>query len=222
MKCSIATERLVECARRRVGPDPATRTHLLGCSVCMDRWEAEKALTAQMRRLSALASGLRSSDTSKQDVLRQFDALPLRVLPRRAAQWSWALAAAAALLLATALFWNMWQSRRQAAELASVQAAIAQSEGDMESGYGSSEDGFMAVPFAPPLAEGEMVRMVHRELQPVELASLGVDVDPAWLAAMNSNASGGMQAGFPADVLVGADGFPRAVRLSEEPRSEGF
>ena len=222
MKCSIATERLVECARRRVGPDPATRAHLLACGVCMERWEAEKVLTAQMRRLSALASELRSSEASRQDVLRQFDALPMRVLPRRAAQWSWALAAAAALLLATTVLWNMWQSRREASAIAAVQAAIAQSTNDVESGYGSSEEGFMAVPFAPPLAEGEMVRLVHRELQPVELASLGVDVDPAWLSAMNSNAAGGMQAGFPADVLVGADGFPRAVRLSDEPRSEGF
>ena len=70
-------------------------------------------------------------------------------------------------------------------------------------------DGFIAVPFVPPLAEGELVRVVHTELHPATLAGLGVNVDPAWVTAM------------PADLLLGEDGFPRAVRVSNED-SGGF
>ncbi len=214
MNCAIAVERLVESARRRSGPDAAVRAHLLRCDACMERWEAERLLTSQLRQLSALGAGFRSSHASRESVMAHFDSVRAKRSPR----WTWALAAAAALLLASSLFWNMVKPKPVEGPVAALE-----STSDMEeSTEGSPEEGFMAVPFAPPLAEGEMVRMVHRELQPVELASLGVDVDPSWLAAMQANSSTGIQAGLPADVLVGADGFPRAVRLSEEPRSEGF
>jgi len=67
-----------------------------------------------------------------------------------------------------------------------------------------AEEGFVDVPFAPPLAPGDLVRVVHAELAPVELARMGVLVDDADAGVV------------PADVVVGEDGFPRAVRLSEE------
>jgi hypothetical protein len=211
MKCSLAVEKLVESARRQTGPDPATRAHLISCDSCLERWESERMLTGQLRRLAALSHGLRSSEAGRQDLMRQF-ATTGRRRPVRISSWTWGLAAAAALVLAAGLFWNM--GRRPATELAtafdSTVAARPADSGD------EAESGFMAVPFAPPLADGEMVRVVHRELQPVELASLGVDVDPAWLAAMQSGSGSGMQGGVPADVLVGEDGFPRAVRLSDE------
>ena len=66
-----------------------------------------------------------------------------------------------------------------------------------------SSDDFIAVPYAPPLAQGEMVRVVHADLYPEALASLGIDVDPAWAGDT------------PADVVVGEDGIPRAVRITE-------
>jgi len=215
MTCRAAVENLVECARRRTGPDPGVRAHLLSCRSCMERWESERLLTAHLRRLSARADGLRSSEWSRQDVRRHFDTVRVRRLPVRAGAW----AVAATLLLSAGLIWNSGALHR-AGTLPPAGAEVSEeAEPAVE---GSAEEGFMAVPFAPPLAEGEMVRVVHRDLQPVELASLGVDVDPAWLAAMQSGSGGGIQAGLPADVLVGADGFPRAVRLSDEPRNEGF
>ncbi|MEP6714678.1 MAG: hypothetical protein ABJC09_03835, partial [Terriglobia bacterium] len=70
--------------------------------------------------------------------------------------------------------------------------------------FETQEDGFIAVPYVPPLAAGELVRVVHAELYPSALASLGVNVDPSWTT------------GIAADLLMGEDGFPRAVRLSNE------
>jgi hypothetical protein len=72
-------------------------------------------------------------------------------------------------------------------------------------------DGFIPVPYVPPLAAGELVSVVHTELYPLELARLGVSVDPSWATEL------------PADLLVGEDGFPRAVRVSDEYSEErGF
>jgi hypothetical protein len=66
-----------------------------------------------------------------------------------------------------------------------------------------SSDDFIAVPYAPPLAQGEIVRVVHTDLYPQALASLGIGVD-----ALSSGDT-------PADVVVGEDGIPRAVRITE-------
>ena len=69
-------------------------------------------------------------------------------------------------------------------------------------------DGFIPVPYAAPLATGEFVKIVHTELDPAALASLGVSVDPSWTTQL------------PADLMEGEDGMPRAVRVSSES-SEG-
>jgi hypothetical protein len=66
-----------------------------------------------------------------------------------------------------------------------------------------STDDFVAIPYTPPLAQGEMVRMVHADMYPEALASLGVAVDPEWTGNM------------PVDIVVGEDGMPRAVRMSD-------
>jgi hypothetical protein len=70
-------------------------------------------------------------------------------------------------------------------------------------------EGFIAVPYVPPLATGEMLRVVHTELNPAELASLGVNVDPSLTAQM------------PADLLLGEDGMPRAVRVADTSSESG-
>ena len=57
-------------------------------------------------------------------------------------------------------------------------------------------------PNAPPVARVR-VRVVRTELQATALARMGIDVDAD------------VQTEIPADVMVGEDGFPRAVRLVE-------
>jgi hypothetical protein len=66
-----------------------------------------------------------------------------------------------------------------------------------------ASDDFIEVPYAPPLATGEFVRVVRTQLRPTALARLGVYVDAAETDEI------------PADVLLGEDGSPRGVRLSE-------
>jgi len=120
---------------------------------------------------------------------------------RPAPRWYWAAAIAATVLLGVLLAPEMVNRLRQAGTPAAEDAASA-----VET-YAESE-GFIAVPYAPPLATGEMVRIVHTELNPAALASLGLSVDPAWTTQL------------PADVLEGEDGMPRAVRVSDSEYNE--
>ena len=70
------------------------------------------------------------------------------------------------------------------------------------------EDGFQAVPYASPLAEGEFVRVVHTELAPDTLMRLGV-----------YGATGSSDA-VPVDLVVGQDNAPVAVRVDENEENQ--
>jgi hypothetical protein len=194
LDCSAATERLVECARRRCAPDRALKGHLDICLVCLDRWELERALTAGLRVIQAQASSARSPETNRAALMNQFARQHRKPAGNR---WLWTLAAAAVLLVSTVVVRNL------ALPEIDAPAVVADEQGDPQ------QEGFIEVPYAPPLARGELMRVVHTELQPAELASLGVNVDPTWTTDL------------PADLLLGQDGFPRAVRFSKEVSGEG-
>jgi hypothetical protein len=55
---------------------------------------------------------------------------------------------------------------------------------------------------------------MHAELYPAALTNLGVSIDPAMMAA-NGNGT------IRADVVVGEDGLPRAIRLERADQPEG-
>jgi hypothetical protein len=61
--------------------------------------------------------------------------------------------------------------------------------------------GFVELPYTPPLATGEMARVIHTQMDPEALASMGVQVDSTWTDDV------------PVDVVVGEDGLPHAVRI---------
>jgi hypothetical protein len=203
MNCEGNIEKLVECARRRGEPGNALKGHLRTCERCLDRWEAEQELSANIRFIRMESGSRRSSAAARLALLHKFDARHAR---GARPYWSWGLAMAAALLLGV-LLGPEAMSRLHPAHNA---AALSESGGEAaEVQADPDSDGFIAVPYAPPLALGELVRIVHTELNPAALASLGVSVDPSWTAQL------------PADVLEGEDGMPRAVRVSEVDLSEG-
>ena len=65
----------------------------------------------------------------------------------------------------------------------------------------SGESELVPVAFSQPLEAGESVRVVREELDGVELAAMGID-PPA-----------GFGNSIAADVVLGEDGLPRAVRF---------
>jgi hypothetical protein len=199
LDCSAAKEKLVEYARRRKEPDTALRGHLNQCPACSERWEAERNLSSGLLAMRIQASSGRSPEAVRGALLNEFAARRRKpVLVRR---WLWSVAAAAVLLFSTLLVRDLTKEP----VVSQVSTAASGEPSDPQ------QDGFIEVPYAPPLAQGELVRVVHTELQPAALASLGVNVDPAWTAEL------------PADLLLGQDGFPRAVRVSSEDSGEsGF
>ncbi len=232
MNCNSAMEKLAECARRRIEPELALEAHLKSCHSCTEAWEAERNLTDHLRVIRIAASGRRSPAATRDALLRQFTEKHRAAANRR---WLGSLAAAAAVLLALWLLQGV--ARRPQPERAgrSVTAqadlrkeadaqADAQTQGDSRQSPDAAQSqdaaqfpgdaqyaGFIPVPYVPPLATGELVSVVHTELYPAALANLGVSVDPVWATEL------------PADLLVGEDGFPRAVRVSADYSDErGF
>jgi len=115
----------------------------------------------------------------------------------------WALGMAAVVLLAVALG-QVWRNAQQPAgpakNLAAKELMNAAADAAVVSEIVSDND-FVEVPYAPPLAAGELVRVVRTELRPAALARMGVYIDTA------------VADEIPADVLLGEDGFPRGVRV---------
>jgi hypothetical protein len=75
------------------------------------------------------------------------------------------------------------------------------------------EEEYVQVPYLPPPVPGERLSVMHAELYPLALTTLGVSID---LATMASNGNGTVHA----DVVVGEDGLPRAVRLDRGDRPD--
>ena len=205
MTCREATEQIVEYSRRQEEPGALLAAHLASCGVCRDRWHADRALTTQLGIIRIGASARRSPDARRAELLDEFARAHRRPVALRYAPL---LAAAAALALAVGLMRNAERVPPPAADAQGIAQATDIAE--------LQDEGFIAVPYAPPLATNETLRVEHLELYPAALASLGVDslgvdVDPK------------LSAGLPADVLVGQDGLPRAVRISDGySPGEGF
>jgi len=125
-------------------------------------------------------------DSLRQSLLREFARTSRLRLRRRIATWT--LAAAAVLICIVA----MRQQKPAIAEQASLQISL--------------EDGFQAVPYAPALAQGELVRLVHTQVAPDTLTRLGL-----FVADRSSDS-------IPVDLVVGQDNAPLAVRVDEEDK----
>jgi hypothetical protein len=195
MDCSSATENLVECARRRGTPGSELAAHLRGCGNCRERWEAEWSLTGELKALRQETASARMPAAARADLMSRFEAqgkvTPIRRASGMDRRWLWPAAAAAMLVVSVAVF-------RPFVTPAIQPPAASEEQTIFEA------DGYMPVPYAPPLAPGELLQQVHADLEPAELVSLGVDVDPT------------LNAELPADLLLGQDGLPRAIRLSED------
>jgi hypothetical protein len=141
-----------------------------------------------------LAAAHRPPLDRRAQLMRDFASRQQKRKPILLERW-WVLAVAAALILVAGVGsrgWNLLSSRNLP-----VRAMDTAAEND-------GQEGFIAVPYAPALASGEALRVVRTELYPAALVSLGLDMDPTLTGKM------------PADLLVGEDGYPRAVRVSSE------
>jgi hypothetical protein len=207
MTCSEQTRELVEYARRGMEPDGALRSHLAACGACRERWEIERQLTFRFERMRAAAQTRGADVARRRNLMQEFARRRERYHSRREVKaWSWTLAAAVGVILAV-IGGHEWGVRTQPTPVPAVRThGVRNTESVLyevsnDASALSGED-FVAVPYAPPLAPGELIRVLRTNLYPQALASLGIDVDPS-----GDN--------FAAEVVVGEDGLPRAVRIAE-------
>jgi len=196
MTCSEARLEISESVHGGNWPNGPLAAHLKACGECDAEWESQHDLVRHLSAMRELAAAHRVPLDRRAQLMRDFASRQPR-RPSVSGRW-WGLAAAAALILmagAGTRAWDLLSSRSTPAP--SVETAV---EGD-------GQEGFIAVPYAPALASGEALRVVRTELYPASLVSLGLDLDPTLTGKM------------PADLLVGEDGYPRAVRVSSEAES---
>jgi len=216
MNCSEWSFELVECARRDGNPGREFGAHLKNCLGCRERWDAERRLTAQLQLVRTKTAMMRSPEVRRELAMWDFArARNLYSIQKRSAarSWAWALATAAGLVLAVFIgHEGGLRNRRhttpvrtngnQSAQAVVYETSFGLSKDDLSKDASAlTSDDFIAVPYTPPLAPGEIVRVVQTNLSPDALASMGVNVDPLW--------GGDVQT----DLVVGEDGLPRAVRI---------
>jgi hypothetical protein len=127
------------------------------------------------------------ADASARTEARLLSAFRARRRTRRL--WRYAASTAVCLVLGFGLFLT-----RHLDQTSQVKAPY--------DGYAAATAGFVALPYAESGVPMEDAVIVRLSLQPSELARLGVPVAPP-------NANGRIDA----DLLIGQDGVPRAVRL---------
>jgi hypothetical protein len=202
--CGEWLNQLAECARRGAEPSGRLSAHLSECARCGERWEAEQALSAELRELRLACAGERSADVWRRRLMAEF----ARLEPsssRSWFRWAWIPASAALLVVASVQVWLGMPGRNVPAQR-SVQSEDLAGAGFLDIG---EANGFIPVPYALPLATGESVRIVRRELNGAELVRMGIDLPGAY--------AGDLADDFEADIVLGEDELPRAVQLVSYP-----
>jgi len=188
---------VVESARAGLQPDAELQKHLRECRRCRDRWDDEQRLSAELRTVRDDASA-RRSEARRETIMREFEVAQGTVM-RRSVKLAFSIAAILLLTVALGLVWRNNRPADTIAQNPESSAPGSEFEANVLTNVPEDDD-FIAVPYAPPLAPGEFIRVVRTELRPNALARMGIYVD-ASLSEM------------PADVVIGEDGFPRAVRV---------
>ena len=229
MSCHQIEPHIVDMARGVTSDQDAQLTrHILGCPSCAGLLEQERAMSAALRRLAKDLKEPAEDPHREQALLAMFDQ-PCTRSRRRVHTPSWAGVVAAGIAFAAALTWHLAGTpgmprtgtppiavapeTRQAALDSASPVAVAESpistpvrsrgalNADLRLDETADSTEFVAWPGAaawPPFESGELVRV---EIPTSALLSLGFS-EP-------ESASGVVQA----DVLIGQDGFARAVRL---------
>jgi hypothetical protein len=184
--------------------------HLAACAACAVQMERRRSLAGAMRALAADSRGLGAPAHLEGRLLAEFRSRNGRSNARRAPVWSmvgsWAAASAAMIVLAVLLIgghqpqtgrrhgWNPLDPALQ-------EAAVIE-ELPLGADHGA---GFISLPNAATLAPYEEVNLVRVEVPRSAMMAVG-------LVVSEERALERVQA----DVMLGADGLPRAVRFLDD------
>lgn len=188
--CHTWRTALLEQARTGQTASWPLQGHMRVCPQCAQEWAAQQALTAGYRQIAAEAAAVPPRRAFREELLREFERRqPAPVKRSYWPRYAWS-AVAAVLVISLGLF--IWLARSKKTAEPVVQTAMRTL---------SAGGGFVSVPFVPPLASGEQVRIVRTKVPPAALLRMGLAVDASSQAELN------------AEIVLGEDGFPRAVRV---------
>ena len=202
LKCDQVLDVIVDYARAVPLPEVTVslvESHIEGCAACAARLQRERELTSGLRALAGLSSPAQPPAEMEQRLLDAFGVMHARTSRARVYSRVWR-AAAAVLLVATGL--GTWMASRVPSDLSSLAAR----QGDANAARGAFDD-FLPLPVAsglPALESGVIVRI---ELPVAALPRYGVAIPDTSRRELQ------------ADLLVGQDGQPRAIRFLNFDRS---
>jgi predicted anti-sigma-YlaC factor YlaD len=187
----------------------AARDHLRMCSHCAALQAQWQALRTELRALGHETARATSPARVEMRLRQEFRTKHKTMRTQRAAvAATWALAAAAVLLVAFS--WVRWRNERNQREVAHSSTPAVQSTGALDASelgetvVASNDSGdFTLLPGSMPSAI-EDATVVHVQMQRAALGALGF--------AVNEEHAGDW---IQVDLLVGDDGLPQAVRLPQ-------
>jgi anti-sigma factor RsiW len=192
------------------GAEPAAhrKAHLQECPACAAEWEAQRNLAAGLRQVAAGWSRMAAParvEARLVNAFRQQAGITAEHPRAWFAAFTWAMAAAAVLVLAISLL-RVHGPQSAAPKPVRSNAAILASVDEMPEGAAEASDGgFVPLPNVEQLAPNETGDVVRVEVPRSAMIAVGFEVSPERAAEP-----------VEAEVMFGPDGVARAVRFLNE------
>ena len=204
MNCQTLRDVIVDLARGEPvgqGSTAAVEAHVEYCASCAALLARERELSAGLRALALGTAAQVSPDVEARLRAAFADQHVARSFASRVARSGWLRAAAIVVVAAGAGIW--WRSSGPAKDV------------DPHAGRETSPavifaEGFVPLPIALGLPDFESGEIIRVEIPVASLPSYGIEIAPD-----------ARRTPVQADLLVGQDGQPRAIRLVRRTTSDG-
>jgi hypothetical protein len=183
--------------------DAAVRAHTRDCAACEERWASLAHLSQQVVALQCPDVTFVPRETAVAALLSRID----KAATPRKTHWtsrSFAVANTLVAIAAAITCIVLLPSLR----VASHNPARASAIYDLEQ---SVPPGYMSLPFADPALPLDDAEVLPVELSAEDLELMGVDAGVDGRVDANAAAGDGVRA----EILIGMDGWPRAIRIVE-------
>jgi hypothetical protein len=194
LKCDLVLDVIVDFARGVPLPESTAtlvESHIQGCRTCAARLQRERELSSGLKAVAGLTAAARPAPEMEQRLLEAYAVTHAQASRARTYSRVWRAAAAVLLIAAGLSTWSVWD----------VQPA-----GPANAARGPYDE-FMPLPIASALPALESGVIVRIELPVAALPRYGVAIPDTARREVE------------ADLLVGQDGQPRAIRLINFDRS---
>jgi hypothetical protein len=186
--------------------DEAVRRHRQGCGACEEKWVRMAGLSQDVAMLQCPQFAFRPEETAVAALLARIDHVRREKKTPLHSRWLvWGNTMAAVAVAVTCIVWLPSLRMKDHASLYSTghSSAHASATYDFDQAVPA---GYVSLPFADPALPLDDSTVVPVELTAEDLELMGIDT------GINTASRGGVQA----EILLGMDGWPRAIRIVEQ------